>query len=549
MKTRQAVLVLALAVASAASAQTVVDVMVAFDRTAAEWLGRTGKDPSAFAQAAIEEMNAVLPATGLDESFRFGLAGTFLSQAAAPSDQVGENRLATVLTSVSSASKGSASGAWKDIQTARDACRADLVVVLVDTGLDAESGISVGGVSWCMGSVKLSKLTDFSKWAYAVCGVQEIEGCHILLHEIGHLMGAGHSDRLVEDPGPQLYAYSSAWHTSDFDGERYYTIMGYPYLSESDYGYRPYPAFSSASHTMEDGTPLGDAMHDNTRTLRETCASVAQFRISGNEGLPVAAAFAGKTAVNARVNGANGDLAGLVQITVAKTDKKGFSKVSAAFYGLNGKKAAAKAVKASVVSVAGIPTVQDVGLTVKGHPEPLVVSIGSDGSVSGRMGSAEVRAAGSIAALTTDRPRFVLGGLPATIDGFPVVGDVDSDGTAYHLLPDGDGVAFSVVGRKWSFAKAATVKYVKDKTTGVTSLRVDTGKSGEKTNLCGLKLSVNAKTGVFKGSFTVHADVGTAEKPKLKKYKFTVTGLLADGHGTGLAVCKKIGPFSVAIGE
>lgn len=549
MKARKVVLALAFSTVFAASAQTVVDVMVAFDRTAAEWLGRTEKDPSAFAQNAIGEMNAVLPATGLDESFRFGLAGTFLSQAAAPSDQVGENRLATVLTSVSSASKGSASGAWKDIQAARDACRADLVVVLVDTGLDAESGVAVGGVSWCMGSVKLSKLTDFSKWAYAVCGVQEIEGCHILLHEIGHLMGAGHSDRLAEDPGPQLHAYSSAWHTSDFDGKKFYTIMGYPYLSETDYGYRPYPAFSSASHTMEDGTPLGDATHDNTRTLRETCASVAQFRISGNEGLPVVAAFAAKTVVNARVNGVDGDLAGLVQITVAKTDKKGFSKVSAVHYGLDGKKKSAKAVKASVVSVDGTPTVRDVGLTVKGYSEPLVVSIGSDGSVSGRMGSADVRAAGNVAALTTDRPRFVLEGMPVTIDGFPVVGDVESNGTTYHLIPDGEGVRFSVNGKKWSFAKASSVKYVKDKSTGETALLVDAGKSGEKSNLCGLKLSVNAKTGVFKGSFAVFADVGTAEKPKLKKYKFTVTGLLVGGYGTGLAVCKKIGPFSVAIGE
>ena len=79
MKMRHVVLALAFSTAFAASAQTVVDVMMAFDRTAAEWLGRTGKDPSAFAQNAIGEMNAVLPATGLDESFRFGLAGTFLS--------------------------------------------------------------------------------------------------------------------------------------------------------------------------------------------------------------------------------------------------------------------------------------------------------------------------------------------------------------------------------------------------------------------------------------------------------------------------------------
>lgn len=547
MKMSHAVMILALAAALDVMATPVVDVMLAYDQTAAGWMERNEKDPAEFAQTAVDRMNAVLPATDLDECFSFRLAGTFVSQATAPSGLTGSDRLADVLKSVASASGGVASGKWKDIQSARDRCKADIVMVLVDTGLEPASGVSVGGVSWCMGSTRLAKLTDFAKWAYGVCGVQEIEDGFIMIHEVGHLMGAGHSDRLEESPGPQLHAYSSAWHVCDTEGQRFYTIMGYPYLSATDYGYYPYPAFSSASHTMEDGTPLGDATHDNTRTLRETCADVARFRISGNEGIPGSAAFAAKTVVSARVDDADGALAGLLQITVAKTDKKGFSKVSAAFYGLNGKKAAAKSVKATVVSVDGTPTVQDVGLTVKGHPEPLVVSIGSDGSVSGRMGSAEVRVAGSIAALTTDRPRFVLGGLPATIDGFPVIGDAESDGTAYHLLPDGDGVAFSVVGRKWSFAKSASIKYVKDKSTGESALRVDTGKSGEKSNLCGLKLSVNAKTGVFKGSFAVYADAGTAKKPKLKKFKFTVTGLLVDGIGSGQAACKKAATYPVAL--
>lgn len=530
------------------SGQTVVDVMFAFDQTAAAWMERNGKDSDDLAAGAVERMNSVLSATGLDGCFGFRLAGVFLSKAAAP-EQIGQERLAKVLTSVASASDGSAIGSWKDIQTARDRFSADLVMVLVDTGLDDSSGVTVGGVSWCMGSSAGVKSSAFAKWAYAVCGVQDAGSGYVLLHEIGHLMGAGHSDRLEEDPGPQLYAYSSAWHTVDVDGEKYYTIMGYPYLSETDYGYRPYPAFSSSSHTMEDGTPLGDATHDNTRTLRETCVSVAQFRVSGNEGHPVAAAFVAKTVVNARVDDSVGRLVGLLQITVAKTDKKGFSKVSAAFYGLNGKKVAVKAAKATVLSVGGTPTVQDVALTVKGHPEPLVVSIGSDGSVSGRMGLAEVSAAGSVAVLTTDTPRFVLDEMPVTIGGFSVIGDVESDETIYHLLPDGEGVGFSVVGKKWVFAKAATVKYGKDKTTGVASLRVDTGKSGEKTNLCGLKLSVNVKTGVFKGGFTAYADSGTVEKPKLRKFKFTVSGLLVDGHGTGQAVSRNAGVFSVSLRE
>ena len=546
---RHLILATLMSFASVAASKPVIDVMFAFDQTAAAWMDANDKDVSVFVSAAVERMNSVLPATGLDECFSFRLAGTFVSQAAASAELVGQERLAAVLMSVSSASGGVASGAWKDIQSARDQHKADVVVVLVDTGLESSSGVSVGGVSWCMGDPKPAKLTDFAKWAYSVCGVQEVEAGYIVLHEVGHLMGAGHSDRLEESPGPQLFGYSSAWYTTDAFGDRYYTIMGYPYLSETDYGYRPYPAFSSASHTMEDGTPLGDATHDNTRTLRETCTSVAQFHISGDDGLPASAAFTSRKVVNAQIKDADGRLCGLVQMTVAKTDKKGFSKVSAAYYGLDGKKKLAKAVKASVLLVNDVPTVQDVALTVKGESDPLQITIGADGAVSGRLGDCSVEGVESVGVFSTGTPRFVLAESFATLGGFPVINDVSHDGTDYHLLPDGDGVGFSVNGKKLAFAKTAVVKYVKDKATGVTSIRVNTGKSGEKTNLCGLKLSVNAKTGVFKGSFVAYADVGTAEKPKLKKYKFTVTGLLADGRGTGQAVSRNAGVFSVSLRE
>ena len=533
-------------VVAAGYAATTIDILVAYDQSAATWLAAEDREPSEFAAMAVRQMNEALPATGLDKSFSFHLAGAFVCDAEA-SGAGPESRLVDAITSVCDGVRGSASRSWKDIQSARESCKADIVVVLIDSR--RSGSVATGGVSWQMGQGgKPANPQDFAKFAYAVCGVEDIEGTSIMTHEVGHLMGAGHSDELEGDPGPQQYKYSSAFYFSGSDGAKYTTIMGYPYKTSSDFGYKTVPCFSSSAHTWK-GLSLGDGLHDNTRTLRETCVSVAQFRISGNEGLPVAAAFAAKTVVNARVNDANGDLAGLVQITVAKTDKKGLSKVSAVYYKLDGKKNSAKAVKASVISVDGVPTVRKIPLAVKGQSDVLVVSVGSDGTVTGRMGACEVQAAGGIGVFATDKPRFVLKEIPATIDGFPVIGDVESDGAAYHLLPDGDGVGFSVNGKKWSFAKAASVKYVKDKATGETALRVDTGKTGEKSNLCGLKLSVNAKTGVFKGSFAVYAASGTVEKPKLKKYKFTVTGLLVDGHGTGQAVCKKIGLYSVAIGE
>ena len=77
-------------------------------------------------------------------------------------------------------------------------------------------------------------------------------------------------------------------------------------------------------------------------------------------------------------------------------------------------------------------------------------------------------------------------------------------------------------------AKAAGVKYAKDKATKVASLVVDTKKG---TNLSGMKLTYTPKTGVFKGSFKIYAIQGG----KLKKFTAKVIGVVIDWKGWGSA--------------
>ena len=60
-----------------------------------------------------------------------------------------------------------------------------------------------------------------------------------------------------------------------------------------------------------------------------------------------------------------------------------------------------------------------------------------------------------------------------------------------------------------------------------------------KTNLSGMKLSYTPKKGTFKGSFKVYALQGSGKGTKLKKYTVKVSGVVVDGVGYGLAVCKK----------
>ncbi len=62
----------------------------------------------------------------------------------------------------------------------------------------------------------------------------------------------------------------------------------------------------------------------------------------------------------------------------------------------------------------------------------------------------------------------------------------------------------------------------------------------EDANMRGVKLVYDAKTGVFKGSYTLFAVKGleTAARPKLKGYRATVNGVVVDGSGEGRVTCK-----------
>ena len=99
-------------------------------------------------------------------------------------------------------------------------------------------------------------------------------------------------------------------------------------------------------------------------------------------------------------------------------------------------------------------------------------------------------------------------------------------GTIEELLPDGEPVIPKA--GKWSFAKAASVKYAKDKATGAFNLVIDDTKG---TNRSAMKLSYAPKTGIFNGSFKIFA----IQDGKLKKFTVKVAGVVVGGKGWGSA--------------
>ena len=116
----------------------------------------------------------------------------------------------------------------------------------------------------------------------------------------------------------------------------------------------------------------------------------------------------------------------------------------------------------------------------------------------------------------------------------------------YDLLPYEE--AFEVVGGKWKFAKAATVKWTKSRETGEFVRVVDVSRN--KTNRSSLKINYVAKTGIFKGSFKAYVlEDARNGKKRLKKYSVNVAGFVLDGVGIGKATGRQSagGPWPVTV--
>lgn len=264
----------------------VVDMLVAYDMGAARWIEGNGGDITNFAQVAVQKMNLALANTDLDAFFTFRLVGVWLEDGVQSTDIDRTLEEATRCT-----------GSWRNsrIRAARDEVGADIVSILIDTG----SAYGMVGLAW---SLEKQNSSQFSEYAYNVCSVRSVAESHTMTHETGHNLGAGHSDEMADvgSRGPQYYYYSSGYYfsgpcieqtvddsgatalteTEDFCG---HTIMSYDaYIGGERYVEVPF--FSSPDHHYGihvDGMadlPVGDATHDNTRTIRNNYALASQWR-------------------------------------------------------------------------------------------------------------------------------------------------------------------------------------------------------------------------------------------------------------------------------
>ena len=259
-----------------------IDLLVVFDRSAVEWLAKSQYATAEnYAKASIEHLNGILARTELDKHFTFRLAGF----SEIKYSFAGENphRLASVAAGLDKAT-GVEMGAFKRIRAERNKFKADIVAVMTGS---CPTNVYGGSVSLRDSDFTPARLAAFKERAYCFCSISHAMTRYTLMHEIGHIMGAGHfASGSSPHAGPQLFHYSSS-HYFTVGENRYTTLMGSRFNGDDTNTYERIPMFSSPGHKFstsvngqEMGCAVGTPDHDNSRTLRETYPYVANFRVA-----------------------------------------------------------------------------------------------------------------------------------------------------------------------------------------------------------------------------------------------------------------------------
>lgn len=248
-------------VAKADQSDQLVDVLVAYEKGALDWVARNGGMTN-FAETAVQKMNAALANTGLETVFRFRLVGV-----------MGVDTTDSSVSSVLDDARDGA-GVWAAVHNRRDELGADVVSVLLDNG----SAYGTTGQGFSLTATNASAVARFSENPYNACLIRSVAISDTMTHETGHNLGCGHSNTQSSGgPGPQSFPYSSGYHFSGSDGVRYHTIMAY-YTDDTYDDYTPIPYFSSPDFEYA-GVPVGTASaNDNTRVLRQTAAWASAWR-------------------------------------------------------------------------------------------------------------------------------------------------------------------------------------------------------------------------------------------------------------------------------
>lgn len=285
----------------------------------------------------------------------------------------------------------------------------------------------------------------------------------------------------------------------------------------------------------------------------------AQWKLTGLE-TPQFGSFDKAQIFNGALLTVTYGLVGSIQIKAGKKSSKGVSRLSVYVTRYDtGKKFSAK----GSLTFRDDGSATSDGIAVKFKDESLAddvmyMTVNPDGTFAMKGDRYLVEAAQVGGALTAGSLKFEIPTmrkssqvyqLPVAPVGFKVIEEA---------LPDGFRFSVSSNGQKFSFPAGKALSYKANKRTSVGravwSLQ---GLDDSNPNKPQLKLSYNAKSGLFKGKFKVYMTNGASyisngglieiQSPKLQKYTVNVVGLVLSGRGFGMSTLKSTNQRWVSI--
>lgn len=255
-----------------------IDLLIVLDASAKPFMDGENQSPEEYAAGCVSDLNVSLGYTGVSEHFTFRLAGV-LDLSPVSLDDYELSDILAGFTPILTASKPLEREIADRIRVKREECRADIVAILAAGKNPIKYGESA---PLTIDDLTSGELDAKANQAYCVCKLDSLAKRHVLLHEIGHLMGAGHSDAQHVAPGPQLFPFSAAYrfHAGETPLT---TVTGYPEIKDGII----LPFYSSPdyaiTYTCSDGSvwrdiPVGTPSNDNSRTVIALHQVTAQHR-------------------------------------------------------------------------------------------------------------------------------------------------------------------------------------------------------------------------------------------------------------------------------
>ncbi|MFD2518947.1 GEVED domain-containing protein, partial [Salinimicrobium flavum] len=246
----------------------VIDLLVVYTPAAEQWAIDNGTDINTLIATNIAESNEVVGSNNNNLGISFFLVHSeklnYTEQGGIGTDW------GNLLTY--------GDGNLDEVHSIRKTYNADLVVMLSSYENSGNGGIAT----------PLNSRYGMPTNAFAAVRVDYAAYTDAFIHEIGHMMGAGHHKEQTDGPGPTTFTdwptntWSAGWRWQGTDNLYYSDIMTYQGPDQFPDGNSTshIPYFSDSKITI-DGQSIGDSQNgDNARTLLEMKHYVARYEES-----------------------------------------------------------------------------------------------------------------------------------------------------------------------------------------------------------------------------------------------------------------------------